>query len=145
MIIDVGTDVPTVVDYHYLLWQELNKAFGSTSSIFVMEVGKRLCHSDYSITHGHADLAAHNTFQLVDCSISCATNYTPNGSSISAMWKKLLLNQEGSGETTHADDLSDLKRGIYVDNTTNILKVCMVARYACEFVYRSIFLSPVPY
>ena len=107
MIIGVGTDVSDVsnliigVDYHYLLWQELNKTFGaSRSSIFVMEVGKKLCFSDYAITHGHADLAAYNTFQLVDCTISCATNYTPNGSSVSEMWKKLLLNLEGSGETT---------------------------------------------
>ena len=89
-----------VVDYHRLLWQELNKIYGGASSIFVMTVGKKLSSCDYDITNEHAELAAHNTFELVNETISCSTNHTPNGSLVSTMWKRLLLNQEeGSKET----------------------------------------------
>ena len=103
---NVGTNVLNLIivaDYLRLLWQELNKIYGGgrdASSVFVMTVGKKLSSCDYDITNEHAKLAAYNTFELVNETISCSTNYTPNGSWVSTMWKRLLLNQdEGSKET----------------------------------------------
>ena len=74
MITGVGSDVSDFgVDYHRLLWQELNKNFGDASStIFVMAIGQQLSSSDYNI---HDKLAAQKTFELVNHTIPCATNY----------------------------------------------------------------------
>ena len=84
----------TVVDYHRLLWQELNKKLATyKSSIFVM-ARKQICSYEYSIDKDNEKSAAHNTFQLVNDTISCATNYSPTGSWISEMWEKLAENQE---------------------------------------------------
>ena len=83
------------VDYHRLLWQELNKKFGNASTqVFVMAVGQQLCPSEYAITYGNTELAAQNTFELVNHTIACATTYSPKGSSISKMWERL-LQEEG--------------------------------------------------
>jgi len=83
------------IDYKSLLWQELNKNFGDgTSTTFVMSIGQQLLYSDYDVS-GDQDIAAYNTFQLVDETLSCAHIYTPNGSNISAMWKQLLFRGRG--------------------------------------------------
>ena len=88
MIVDVSK-LSIGVDYHRLLWQRLNKSYGNASTIFVMAVGKQLSFSDYDIT-GNAELAAQKTFELVNSTIACATNYSPTGSSVSLMWERLL-------------------------------------------------------
>ena len=97
MIIGRSIDVPGVlnsntrVDYHRLLWQELNKNFGNAStSVFVMAVGQQLSSFDYCITHEHAKLADQKMFELLDRTLSCGTNYSPTGSSVSGKWERLL-------------------------------------------------------
>ena len=97
MIIGVSIDVPgvsnltTTVDCHRLLWQELNKIFGNAStSIFVMAAGQQLSSFDFEITHKHAKLADQKAFELVDRTLSCGTNYSPTGSSVSGKWERLL-------------------------------------------------------
>ena len=59
-----------------------------------MAVGQQLCPSEYAITYGNTELAAQKTFELVNHTISCATTYSPKGSSISKMWERL-LQEEG--------------------------------------------------
>jgi len=83
------------IDYKSLLWQELNKNFGDgTSTTFVMRTGQQLLYSDYDVS-GDQDVAAYNTFQLVNETLSCAPIYTPNGSNISTMWSQLLIGGRG--------------------------------------------------
>ena len=119
--IGVGTDVPDVsnstigVDCHRLLWQELNKNFGTASTIFVMKVGKQLHSSDYGITHEHADLAAENTFQLVNRTIACAANYSPTTSRISRMWERLLDQKGPKAGPNEQPAFEEAKRKLFVD------------------------------
>ena len=108
MIIGVDIDIPDIsnltigVDWHRLLWQKLNKMFGSAStSIFVMTVGQQPSSFDYSITHGHAELAAQQMSELLNRTISCGTNYSPNGSLISTKWETLLRNQKEGPDVNH--------------------------------------------
>ena len=83
------------VNYESLLWQELNKNFGDgVSTTFVMRTGQQLLYSDYDVS-GDMDVAAYNTFQLVNETLSCAPIYTPNGSNISTMWSQLLIGGRG--------------------------------------------------
>ena len=84
------------VDYHALLWQQLNKNFGeATNNAFVMAVGKFLLYSDYSSTNEDTKLAASNTFELTDACIGCGANYNPTGSKISRLWDQLLNQGKG--------------------------------------------------
>ena len=118
MIIDVGTDdLTTKVDYHRLLWQELNRNFGDASSIFVMAVGQQLSSSDYDIDDQYS-LAAHYTFQLVDHIISCATNYTPTGSLISRMFERLLRQKGQTAGPDHQPAFEKAKNVLYADYDT---------------------------
>ena len=91
-----GTDIPDVgFDCYRLLWQELNKKFGNTpTKAFVMAVGQQISPFEYRTTDGNEQLAAQKTFELVNHTIPCATTYSPNGSSISGLWKRL-LQEEG--------------------------------------------------
>lgn len=83
------------VDYHRLLWQELNKNFSNgTNSTFVMAVGQQLLYSDYDVS-GNVKVAAYNTYELLNKTAKCGTNYTPGDSRISLKWKQLLY--EGKG------------------------------------------------
>ena len=86
--------------------------YGSASSIFVMAVGQQLSSSDFDITHGNAELAAQKTFELVNHTISCATNYSPKGSSISEMWERLLQGKAGS---EYHPAFEEAKRVLFVD------------------------------
>ena len=84
------------VDYHELLWQQLNKNFGEgTNNTFVMAMGKSLLYSDYSLTNDNEKVAANNTFELTDTCVECATNYNPTGSNISLLVKQLLTAGKG--------------------------------------------------
>ena len=78
-----------------------------------MAVGKQLSSCDYDITHGHAELAAQKTFKLVNHTIACATNYSPNGSLVSVMWERLLQNQEKKPKETMPVDLNHMKQCMY--------------------------------
>jgi len=83
------------VDYHCLLWGELNKTFGDgRSTTFMMRPGQQLLSSDYDIT-GFADKAAYKTFELVNQAVPCATVYTPNQNNISTLWNTLLTTGKG--------------------------------------------------
>ena len=124
MIIGIGPDIPNVstigVDYHRLLWQELNKNFGDVSTtIFVMAVGQQLSSSDYDITAGHAELAAHKTFELVNHTIPCATNYSSKGSSVSVMWERLLQGKGPRAGPEHQPAFEEAKRVLFVDYDKN--------------------------
>ena len=118
IIIDV--DIPDAaklsneVDYHRLLWQELNKNFGNDTTVFVMAVGEILSSADYSITDGHAELAAKNTFQLVDHTIACAINCS-KGSPISTMWTRLLQGRGPRAGPEEQPAFAEAKRALYVD------------------------------
>ena len=84
------------VDYHALLWQQLNKSFAEgTNNAFVMAVGKFLLYSDYSLTNENSKVAENNTFELTDACIGCGTNYNPTGSRISILWDQLLHQGKG--------------------------------------------------
>ena len=120
MIIGVGIVIPDVssstigVDYHRLLWQELNKIYGSTTDIFVMAVGQ-LNSFDYDITHGHAELAAQKTFELVNHTIPCATNYSPKGSLVSVMWERLLRGKGPRVGPEHQPAFEKARDALFVD------------------------------
>ena len=84
------------VDYHALLWQQLNKNFGEgTNNTFVMAVGKFLLYSDYSLTNDNQKVAANNTFELTNTCLGVGPNYNPTGSTVSLLWKTLV--KEGKG------------------------------------------------
>ena len=78
------------VDYHSLLWQQLNKAYAGTDQAFVMTTGMFPLYSDYSLSDGNAKIAEMNTFELTDRCIACGTNYNPTGAKISLLWDQLL-------------------------------------------------------
>ena len=78
------------VDYHGLLWQQLNKSFAGTNQAFVMTTGKFLLYSDYSLTNENTKVVERNTFKLTDTCIGCGTNYNSTGSRISLLWDQLL-------------------------------------------------------
>lgn len=103
------------VDYHRLLWQELNKMYGNGSStVFVMAVGQQLCSSDYDVT-GNAKMAAFNTFELVNNTISCSTNFCAAGSTVSFMWEHLQLGTGPSAGPQQQADFYKAKEALYVD------------------------------
>ena len=95
------------VDYHALLWQQLNKTFATgTDQAFVMATGKFLLYSDYSLltsdnvkiaelTSDNVKIAEYNTFQLTDVCVACSPNYNPTGSNISVLWDQLLNDGQG--------------------------------------------------
>ena len=119
MIIDIG--IPDIsklsieVDYHRLLWQELNKNFGNDSTIFVMAVGQKLSFCDYDVTAGHAELAAQKSFELVDHTIACATNYSSKGSPVSLMWETLLLEKGPKAGPDEQSAFQEAKNALFVD------------------------------
>ena len=123
MIIDVdfpdGQKLSIEVDYHRLLWQELNKNFGNDTTVFVMAVGEILSSADYSIADGHAELAAKNTFQLVDRTIACAINCS-KGSSISEMWKRLLRKKGPKPGPEEEPAFQKAKLALFVDYDKNL-------------------------
>ena len=121
MITGAGADVSDFgVDYHRLLWQELNKNFGNAPSIiFVMAVGQQLSSSDYDITAGHDKLAAQKTFELVNHTIPCATNYSPKGMLVSVMWERLLQGKGPSAGPEHQPAFEKAKHALFVDYTRN--------------------------
>ena len=84
------------VDFHELLWQQLNKTFATgTDQAFVMSIGKSLLYSDYSLTSGNEQVAVFNTFTLTDSCVACGANYNPTGSKISVLWDTLLNHGKG--------------------------------------------------
>ena len=84
------------VDYHELLWQQLNKSFAKGSNdAFVLAVGKFLLYANYSEVNDNAIRAAFNTFELTDTCIGCSANYNPTGSKISMLWDQLLNQGKG--------------------------------------------------
>ena len=118
MITDAG--IPDVsklsigVDYHCLLWQELNKNF----PIFVMAVGQKLSYCDYDVTAGHAELAAKNTSQLVDHALACATTYSSKGS-VSRMWEGLLDEKGPKAGPDEQSAFQEAKKALYKDYNKN--------------------------
>ena len=118
MIVGVGTDVSDVsnlsfgVDCDRLLWQELNKKFGTSSSIFVMSLGQQLYYSDYDL---HNKFAAKNMFERVNCTISCATNYSPKASSVSKMWETFLREKGPTAGPDHEPAFEKAKRALFLD------------------------------
>ena len=81
------------VDYHALLWQQLNKSFATgTDQVFVMSLGKFLLYSDYTLKN---KLAGWKTFELTNDCIGCGPNYNPTGEKISILWDTLLNKGEG--------------------------------------------------
>jgi len=83
------------VDYHRLLWQQLNKNFGDgKSAMFVMRTGQQLLYADYDVS-GDPDIASYNTFKLVDETVNVAPAFTPSGSNISNLWQQLLDGGKG--------------------------------------------------
>ena len=122
MIIGVGTDVADVsnltigVDCHRLLWQELNKRFcNAPAKVFVMAVGQQLSSCDYGITAGHGELAAQKTFELVNHTIPCATNYSSKGSLISVMWERLLQEKGPIAGPNEQPAFEKARRVLFVD------------------------------
>ena len=113
-------DIPDIgnltigLSYHRLLWQELNKNFGSASTVFVMAVGKQLGYFDYDITAGHEELAAQKSFELVNNTISCATNYSSKGS-VSMMWERLLQGKGPRAGPEHQPAFEKARRALFVD------------------------------
>ena len=103
------------VDYHRLLWQELNKNFGNDSTIFVMAVGQKLSFCDYDVTAGHAELAAQKSFELVDHTIACATNYSSKGSPVSLLWETLLLEKGPKAGPDEQSAFREAKKALFVD------------------------------
>ena len=100
------------IDYHRLLWQELNKLYGGNSSVFVMAVGHTINCSTYDIT-GNAAMAACKTFELVDSAISCAVNYSPTGSSISYLWQTLCNAKGPRADSQHQPAFEEAKKALY--------------------------------
>ena len=105
------------VDYHRLLWQELNKNFGNASTLFVMAVGQKLSSCDYDVTAGHDKLAAQKTFELVNHTISCATNYSPKGSPVSVMWERLLQGNGPRPGPEHQPAFEKARHALFMDYT----------------------------
>jgi len=103
------------VDYHSLLWQELNKNFGNgVTTTFVMAVGEQLLHTDYHVKSGKK--AAHATFKLVDKAIACGTNYSYTGSKVSLKWKQLLYEGKGpSAGPQQQDAFEKAKRALFIN------------------------------
>ena len=90
------------VDYHRLIWQELNKSFAnSIDTIFVMRPGKQLSYYKYDV---HSDHAEYNTYRLVDETIACSPTYTPKGSKLSTMWEYLFQGQGSLQDPKHKKD-----------------------------------------
>ena len=83
-------------DAQHLLWQHLNKLYvkKADESTFVLSIGKYLLYSDYSPV-SLPQLAAYNTFELVDSCIACEVNYSLTGSRISTQWEQLLYHGKG--------------------------------------------------
>ena len=107
------------VNYHRLLWQELNKNYGNASTIFVMAVGQQLSSFDFDIAAGHAELAAQKTFELVNHTVSCATNYSPKGTLVSVMWERLLQGTGPKAGPEHQAAFEKAKRTLFVNYTTH--------------------------
>ena len=107
------------VDYHRLLWQELNKNFGNASTVFVMAVGQQLSSFDYDITAGHAELAAQKIFELVNYTIPCATNCSSKGSLVSVMWERLLQGEGPRAGPKQQPAFEKAKNVLFMDYDKN--------------------------
>ena len=82
-----------------------------------MAVGQQLSSSDYDITCGHAELAAQKTFELVNHTIPCATNYSSRGSSISVMWERLLQGKGPRAGPEHQPAFEKARHALFLDYT----------------------------
>ena len=105
------------VDYHALLWQQLNKNFGEgTNNTFVMAVGKFLLYSDYFLTNENQKVAASNIFELTDTCLGVGPNYNPTGSRISLLWKMLVKEGKGPSPTPEQQAaFEQAKKALYKD------------------------------
>ena len=100
-------------DYHYLLWQELNKNFGDgVNTMFVMRPGQQLLYSDYDVSCD-VDIAAYNTFQLVNETLACSLIYTPNGSNISTMWEHIFHGKGPSPGPEHKEAFEKARKHLF--------------------------------
>jgi len=110
-----STQMTKEIDYHRLLWQELNKNFGNeTSTVFVMAVGQQLSYFDYDVCK-NTKMAAYNTYQLVNSTIACGTNHNTAGSSISLMWERLLQGKGPGAGQKHRPAFEEAKETLYVE------------------------------
>ena len=80
-----------------------------------MAVGQHLSSSDYDITHGNEKLAAQKTFELVNHTIPCATNYCPTGSLISTMWERLPQERGPKAGPSERAAFEQAKRKLFVN------------------------------
>ena len=105
------------VDYHGLLWQQLNKTFATgPNQAFVMAVGKYLIYSDYYLAYGNDKAAAYNTFMLTNGCVACNANYNLTGSNMSTLWHTLFNAGRGPPPTGEQQArFENAKRRLYTD------------------------------
>lgn len=83
-----------------------------------MAVGKQINSFAFDVT-GNPKMAAFKTFELVDNTISCSINYSPTGSSVSAMWQRLLEAKGPSAGPEYQVAYQKAKKALYVNFDQN--------------------------
>ena len=100
------------VDYHRLLWQQLDESVANdVQSMFVLNQGQLLDPEDYKPENRDA---GYNTSTLVDNAMKCSVNNAETGSHYSVLWEQLLSTGQGPrGGTESEVKFDDAKSKLY--------------------------------